>query len=565
MAVLTTPRRFQRLTLVAVLVLTAYLCFDRVNYLPDGTEELLRAWKYEYVPSSFDWGQRRLKHPFDEAKLARLPEGEPRELPKVQYDFSKDEPTELHAEIQKKRRITVKQAAKKSWEAYRKYAFGTDELLPLRLVGVESFAGWGATLVDSLDTLWIMGMKKEFIEAVAKVGTIDWANTTAEHCSLFETNIRYLGGLLSAYDLSGHEILLDKAIELGDMLYAGFDTPNHMPANGFNFEPAKQGKLVPSRDESSAAVATLSLEFTRLSQLTGDPKYYNAIDGVKLALERTQDTTALPGMWPVFVDLENGFIATGNTFNLGASSDSAYEYLSKMYMLLGGLDQTYKKLHTKAMAAAAKHVVFRPMLPDSYPVAPPDILFSGTVMSNGRTVELLTEVQHLGCFTGGMFALGGKLFDDEEHIKIGERLARGCAWAYDAFPSGIMPEVSDVLACDRDEDGEAVPCEWDESKWRKTADKWPGSSKLPKPFFSARNPQYRLRPEAIESVFILYRITGKKDLLDVAWRMFQAIKESTETKHAHSAISDVMVESAATKKIDSMEVSLFCGLFFSLW
>ncbi|KAK4164134.1 glycosyl hydrolase family 47-domain-containing protein [Cladorrhinum sp. PSN259] len=550
MAVLTTPRRFQRLALVAVLIITAYLFFDRVNYLPE-TEELLRTWKYEYVPSSFDWGQRRLKHPFDESTLVRLPQGSPRELPRIQYDFSNYEGADLHAEIQKKRRNAVKQAAKKSWKAYRKYAFGHDELSPQRLIGVETFAGWGATLVDSLDTLWIMDMKKEFSEAVAKVGTIDWANTTAEHCSLFETNIRYLGGLLSAYDLSGHKVLLDKAIELGNMLYAGFDTPNHMPANGFNFGPAKQGTLMPNRAESSAAVGTLSLEFTRLSQLTGDPKYYNAIDGVKQALERTQDDTALPGMWPVFVDLENGFIATGNTFNLGASADSAYEYLSKMYMLLGGLDQTYKKLHTKAMAAAHKHVLFRPMLPDSYPAPSPDILLPGTVMSNGRTVELLTEVQHLGCFTGGMFALGGKLFHDEEHVKVGEKLARGCAWAYAAFASGIMPEVSDVLACDRDEDGQLVPsCEWDDSKWKKMGQQ---VGKLPKPFFSVRNPQYLLRPEAIESIFILYRITGKKDLLDVAWQMFQSIKKSTETKHAYSAISDVRVASESTTKIDSME------------
>ncbi|KAG7292464.1 hypothetical protein NEMBOFW57_002499 [Staphylotrichum longicolle] len=378
---------------------------------------------------------------------------------------------------------------------------------------------------------------------------------TSGHCSLFETNIRYLGGLLSAYDLSQEKVLLDKAVELGDMLHAGFDTPNHMPANSFHFEPAKEGKLVPGVDEASAAAGSLSLEFTRLSQLTGDPKYYHAIDGVKKELERTQELTNLPGMWPVFVDLQNTFFTGGTSFSLGASSDSAYEYLAKMHVLLGGLDPAYEKLHTKAMAAAKKHVLFRPMLPDLSPATPPDILFSGTVLSNGKIVELQPEVQHLGCFAGGMFALGGRLFNRNDHVQIGEQLARGCAWAYASFPTSVMPEVSDIVPCEKP-DGEPetewdnlAPCAWNATRWAEHGDQ---VLRLPKPFTLVRNPQYLLRPEAIESVFILYRITGKADLLDVAWRMFEAIDKATRTRFAHSAITDVLT-TGYTVKTDSME------------
>jgi mannosyl-oligosaccharide alpha-1,2-mannosidase len=444
----------------------------------------------------------------------------------------------------------------KSWKAYREYAWGQDEVAPQSLVGVDSFAGWGATLVDSLDTLWIMGLRREFYEAVRHVGRIDWNKATSPYCSLFETNIRYLGGLLSAYDLSQEKILLDKAVELEDMLYAGFDTLNHMPANSFNFEQAKEGKLVADKHESSAAAGTLSLEFTRLSQLTGDPKYYNAIAGVTRALERTQDSTNLPGMWPVFIDLWSGFRATGTDFSLGASSDSAYEYLSKMYALLGGLEPSYEKLHTKAMAAAKKHLLFRPMLPEMFPGTAPDILFSGTALSNGQIVELQPEVQHLGCFAGGMFALGGRLFNQEDHVRIGEQLARGCAWAYHAFPTGIMPEVSEVIPCEKKRDGvdgndDFPRCAWNESRWKAHGEH---VVRFPKGFVAVRGPEYHLRPEAIESIFILYRITGKADLLDVAWRMFESIKEATETRHAYSAISDVQT-TGRTTKIDSMEAS----------
>lgn len=50
------------------------------------------------------------------------------------------------------------------------------------------------------------------------------------------------------------------------------------------------------------------------------------------------------------------------------------------------------------------------------------------------------------------------------------------------------------------------------------------------------------RPEAIESIFILYRVTGDPVLLGKAWTMFQAIEKHTKTKIAYSALADVTVE-----------------------
>jgi mannosyl-oligosaccharide alpha-1,2-mannosidase len=560
MANLTAHRRFQRLALAAAVFLITYLLLTQTDLASQNAQ--WRNWKY--VPTSFDWRNRPQSYPVDESVMARLPAGTPLQLPPIQHRFSSDELSESHNKTQRERRDAVRAAARRSWRTYRNHAWGRDEVAPQQLVGKDTFAGWGATLVDSLDTLWIMGMKNDFRDAVGHVATIDWNNATSRHCSLFETNIRYLGGLLSAYDLSQEKVLLDKAIELGDMLHAGFDTPNHMPANSFHFTSAKQGKLGASKHEASAAVGSLSLEFTRLSQLTGDPKYYHAIDGVKKALERTQDSTSLPGMWPIFVDLQNNFFTPGTSFSLGASSDSAYEYLSKMHALLGGLDPTYKKLHTKAMATAAKHVLFRPMLPDFSPTPTPDILFSGTVLSNGKIIELRPEVQHLGCFAGGMFALGGRLFGQDEHVEIGEKLARGCAWAYDSFPTGIMPEASVIIPCEKNpgrEKDNLAPCAWNETRWKEHGER---VLYLPKPFSNVLDPRYLLRPEAIESVFILYRITGKADLLDTAWRMFESIRKATRTKFAHSAITDVQA-TGYTTKTDEMEVSDQRFLDEALW
>ncbi|OIW24123.1 glycoside hydrolase family 47 protein [Coniochaeta ligniaria NRRL 30616] len=496
--------------------------------------------------SRVDWGNRLMRYPIAHESFVHPPQGAPYQLPRIQHDFSRNPKDETREETLAVRRDSIRDAVKKSWAGYRRYAWGYDELRPLSQSRVDTYGGWGVTLVDSLDTLWIMGLEDEFREAVQAIALLDWNDRTTRSCSLFETNIRYLGGLLSAYDLSGERILLSKALDLGNMLYAAFDTPNHLPANILDFGKAKTGRLVPDIRESFAAMATLSLEFTRLSQLTGDPKFYTVIDGIKHELNRTQDATRLPGMWPIYVNLKKDFVVDGSTFTLGAQADSGYEYLPKMYALLGGLDETYATMHKKAMETARKHLLFRAMIPEE---GRPDVLFSGTTLvtgKEGRTVELIPRLQHLGCFAGGHFALGGKLFGLEGHVEIGELLARGCAWAYGALPSGIMPELSTLVPC---KTAGLAQCEWDEERWRKK--KEPKAQELPRGFRQIRDPRYLLRPEAIESLFVLYRVTGKRELQDMAWDMFQAIKNATETSYGFASVDDVRV--VPPVKLDSME------------
>lgn len=102
----------------------------------------------------------------------------------------------------------------------------------------DPFGGWGATLVDTLDTLWIMGMEKEFAEAVAALDKIDFSKAAVKEVNVFETTIRYLGGFLAAYDLSEgqYPLLLQKAEEVAEMLYKVFDTPNRMPITRWDWQ-----------------------------------------------------------------------------------------------------------------------------------------------------------------------------------------------------------------------------------------------------------------------------------------------------------------------------------------
>lgn len=125
-----------------------------------------------------------------------------------------------------------------SWRGYKQQAWLQDEVTPVTGGFKNGFGQRAATLVDALDTLYIMGLDEEFEEAVHAVKKIDFTTTAVQRLNVFETTIRYLGGLLSAHDLSKgkHSTLLHKAVELGDMLYAAFDTPNRMPVTRWDWE-----------------------------------------------------------------------------------------------------------------------------------------------------------------------------------------------------------------------------------------------------------------------------------------------------------------------------------------
>ena len=60
----------------------------------------------------------------------------------------------------------VKQSTIHFWKNYKQFAFGCDELAPMSKQCKNNWGNVGMTLIDSLDTLWIMDLKEEFNEAV---------------------------------------------------------------------------------------------------------------------------------------------------------------------------------------------------------------------------------------------------------------------------------------------------------------------------------------------------------------------------------------------------------------
>ncbi|EKD14224.1 class 1 alpha-mannosidase 1a [Drepanopeziza brunnea f. sp. 'multigermtubi' MB_m1] len=480
---------------------------------PPGRQELSSLPPEHQV--TIHWERQKEHFPVPPGSVIKLPTGVPVKIPKIQHVFN-DETTD--AKINREKRQTkVKEEFMKAWTGYKSKAWLHDELSPVSGKFRDPFCGWAATLVDSLDTLWIMGLHDEFEEATKAVDSIDFTTSPRRDIPMFETTIRYLGGLLAAYDVSEgkYKNLLDKAVELAEVLIGAFDTPNRMPVLFYNWMPAYASQPHRASTRSNLAeLGSLSMEFTRLAQLTEEPKYYDAIARVTNALSEWQDRgTRLPGVFPENVDA-SGCNKTWSTkpqlpvanpitkkkrtdvsdlpadinaareevgarvgewdckpqglesqsefglekFSMSGGQDSTYEYFPKQYLLLGGLDETYSKMYLKTVEAIRKWMLYRPMTPDNR-----DILFAGSVTATKdpeKVPKLTAEADHLTCFIGGMVGMGAKIFGIDDDLELAKKLTDGCVWAYETTESGIMPEGIIVLPCPSTDQ-----CTWNETKY----------------------------------------------------------------------------------------------------
>lgn len=122
----------------------------------------------------------------------------------------------------------VKASAKHLWKSYEEMAYGADELNPISGKRVNRWGDVAMTLIDNIDTLYMMGFKEEFEKAKQFLKNFSFKDKYAS-VSTFEITIRELGGLLSVYYLSKEEIFLEKAIELGDCLLPVFNSKSGLP------------------------------------------------------------------------------------------------------------------------------------------------------------------------------------------------------------------------------------------------------------------------------------------------------------------------------------------------
>lgn len=171
----------------------------------------------------------------------------------------------------RERREAVVNAFRHAWKGYKAYAWGQDHLRPLSRTG-HTWFGLGLTIIDGMDTMYLMGLHEELAAAREWVAH---SLQLAQHkdVNLFETTIRVLGGLLSMHTLTEEQLYLDKALELGRRLLPGFRSASGVPYSDVNLASGVAHAPVWAPDSSVSEVATLQLEFRTLSRASGDPQF----------------------------------------------------------------------------------------------------------------------------------------------------------------------------------------------------------------------------------------------------------------------------------------------------
>lgn len=388
----------------------------------------------------------------------------------------------LPLDKQSQRQKKVVEAFRHAWEGYKKYAWGHDELRPISRSHSEWF-GIGLTIIDSLDTMLLMNLREEFQQAREWVANSLTFEKNVD-VNLFETTIRVLGGLLSAYHLSGDDLFLRKAIDLGDRLLPAFHSRSNIPYSDVNLltrtaHPPRWGP-----DSSVSEVTTIQLEFRDLTYTTGDAKYKSAVDTVMSHIH------ALPkraGLVPIFVNADTGKFRPGSTITLGARGDSYYEYLLKQWLQSGKTENWLRDDFVDSMDG-----VMSLLRRES---EPSKLVYIGELL-HGSTFS--PKMDHLVCFLPGTLMLAVQNGLDKKYEQFAKDLLETCVQMYKRMPTGLSAElVYFNQGPSKHEDIQVRPLD----------------------------AHCLLRPETVESLFILYRLTKDKKYQDYGWSIFQAIEQ----------------------------------------
>lgn len=304
----------------------------------------------------------------------------------------------------------VKQEFLHSWNAYKKYAWGHDQLKPLS----KSFRNWYdesllMTPVDAFDTMILMGLNEEAEETkelIFKNLSFD-KNIFVQN---FEITIRLLGGLISAYQLDGDKRFLDLAVDLGNRLLPAFNSKTGMPYVNVNLKTGE----VKNHINNPAEIGTLMLEFGMLSKLTGNSVYY---DKAKHAITEVYKRRSEIGLVGTQINVETGEWTNTNS-HISGMIDSYYEYLIKAYLLFDDAD--FKVMYDESITAVNKYLL------DSVSTG---WWYAHADMNTG--IKSRTVFGALDAFMPGMLVLGND-------IETAEKIQESCYRMWKHF--GIEPE-----------------------------------------------------------------------------------------------------------------------------
>ncbi|KKY13871.1 putative glycoside hydrolase family 47 protein [Diplodia seriata] len=464
------------------------------------------------------------------------------------------------------RRDRVRDAFKLSWDAYEKYAWGYDEFHPVSKKGRQMVpGGMGWIIVDALDTLILMNLTTQLTHAR------EWVSTSLDYekdhdVNTFETTIRMLGGLLSAHYLStefphyapipmkeGEEDLFqEKAADLADRLLGAYESHSGIPFASINLKTGQGIRSHADGGASSTAEATsLQLEMKYVAKLTGEAHYWEKAENIMKVVD---DLEAQDGLVPIFIHPDRGTFQ-GSNIRLGSRGDSYYEYLIKQYLQTSKQEPVYKEMWDETVYGMRKHLI-------TYSSSA-NLTVLGERPS-GLDGNLSPKIDHLVCFLPGTIALGateGKTLEEarkspswgekqESDMELARELMKTCWGMYKVTATGLAPEITYFKVDDPPRMWESYadkvmsPAELDETNegdWKSDYDIKPADT---------HNLQ---RPETVESLFYMWRITGEVKYREWGWEMFQSFVKYTlvEDGSGFTSINDVTNPSPPAR--DNME------------
>ena len=178
------------------------------------------------------------------------------------------DPESFAAATMSQRRAAVAASARHAWRGYRQHAWPADELAPVSRRGV-SWLDVGLTVVDSHDTLLLMGLDEEAADARAWLASSALTFDSDKNANVFESTIRMLGGLVSAHTLGGDTPdgdLLRKALDLAEKLAPAFQTATGIPIMDVNFKTGDPHHPKWTQKSSLSEAGTLVLEWEALEE-----------------------------------------------------------------------------------------------------------------------------------------------------------------------------------------------------------------------------------------------------------------------------------------------------------
>ncbi|GAW05975.1 glycoside hydrolase family 47 protein [Lentinula edodes] len=444
---------------------------------------------------------------------------------------------ETPADVWRGRAKSVKLAFLHGYHGYERYAQPHDEIRPLSNDFIDNFNGWGVTMYDSLDTMLLMGLENEYNRAMPFIEKTVFSLPDGEFAPFFETVIRYLGGLLSAYALRKDDLLLRRADELAKKLDHVFATPSGFPLFGVN----PNGNVVGPEIGILAEMASLQMEYTALAKFTGKKRWWDRANTVIRALDKA-DLHKTGGMFPIRWNLTSAQ-PFDTHLSVGAQADSTHEYLLKQYLLTAKVDK------------------------------------ANLIMSLGAHTLPLDDLASLGIDLNeigneSMFGISGEGYKllagynlKSLHMWAAEGLAQTCWLSYADMPTGLGPDEMVMHTAGDDRWGKTVDGFKDGGGylWMDAIEKWKASGargappgvgdKTPVIYteterlrgsgrardYSIRKSGYLLRPETLESLYILWRTTGNNKWRDRGWKIFESIERHTKTPSGYASLRTVEV------------------------